>query len=113
MDTSIRTFAVRDVSRVLIAFGIIILVLNLNHYLIIYIFGIFTLIIGVLNLFSLNPQLKLIGAINMIFVAIYLILSSIILYNHIYGLLGIMVMVALSLLLSALSVRYIIYHIQN
>lgn len=113
MDTSIRTFAVRDVSRALIAFGIIILVLNLNNYLIIYIFGIITLVVGFLNLFSLKPQLKLIGAINMVIVALYLILSSILLYSHIYGLLGIMVMTALSLLLLTLSIRYIIHHIQN
>ncbi len=113
MDTSTRTFAVRDVSRALIAFGIIILVLNLNNYLIIYIFGIITLVVGVLNLFSLKPQLKLIGAINMVIVALYLIISSILLYSNIYGLLGIMVMTALSLLLLAFSIRYIIHHIQN
>lgn len=54
MDLGKKTFAVRDVSRILIAFGILILLLNFNQYLLVYVLGAFTVVMGVLNLISLN-----------------------------------------------------------
>jgi hypothetical protein len=113
MDSSKRIFAVRDVSRVLIAFGILIMVLNLNFYPLVYIFGIITMIIGFINLFSLKPQIKLYGAINMVLVGIYFLLTPFIFYYHIYGFLGVLVMAAMSLILIALSLRYIFYHLKQ
>jgi hypothetical protein len=113
MNTGKKIFAVRDVSRALIAFGILIIVLNLNHYLLVYILGIFTLIMGVLNLFSLNLWIKLIGALNMALAGIYFILSAVLLYYRTFGLLGTLVMFAMGLLLLVLSLRFIFYYLQQ
>lgn len=106
-----KTFAVRDVSRALIAFGILILAMNFNHYLLIYILGVFTLIIGILNLFSLNLRIKFIGALNMALAGVYFILSTLMIYNDIFGLLGTLIMVFLGAVLLVLSLRFIIYYI--
>lgn len=113
MELGKKTFAVRDISRALIAFGILILAMNFNHYILIYILGTFTLIIGILNLFSLNPRIKIIGALNMVLAGIYFILSTLILYTTIFGLMGSMIMVILGAVLVVLSLRFIFYFIEE
>jgi len=107
-----KIFAFRDLSRALIAFGILILALNFNRYLLIYILGSFTLIIGIINLVSLNPRIKFIGALTSILAGIYFILSPMLLYYSVFGLAGTLVMVALGLLLLALSLRFIRYYLK-
>jgi len=109
MQTDKKTFAVRDVSRALIAFGILIMVLNFNQYLIVYLFGVFTLIIGILNLFSLNLKIKLAGALNMAFAGVYFVVFALILYPNIFGLMGTLILTAMGLILLVLSIRFIIY----
>lgn len=111
MELGKKTFAVRDVSRALIAFGILILVMNFSHYLIIYIFGVFTLIMGILNLFLLNPKIKFVGALNMALAGIYFILSTVMLYTAIFGLIGTLIIVMLGAVLVVLSLRFIIYYL--
>ena len=108
MDTGKKTFAVRDVSRALIAFGVLIMVLNFNHYLIVYIFGIITLILGFLNLFSLNLKIKLAGALNMVLAGVYFILFALLLYPGIFGLLGTLLFIAMGLVLLIFSIPYIL-----
>lgn len=111
MQTDKKTFAVRDVSRALIAFGILILVLNFNQYLIVYIFGIITLIIGFLNLFSLNLKIKIIGSLNMALTGVYFLIFGVFLYPDRFGLLGSLIIIALGSILTVLSLRFIIYYL--
>lgn len=113
MEIGKKIFVVRDVSRVLIAFGIFILVLNFNQYLLVYIFGFFSLIMGFLNLFSLNWRIKFLGALNMAIIAVYLILSTILIYPKIFGWLGTLIIVALGAVLLVLSLRFIFYLYEN
>ena len=113
MTTDNKTFAVRDVSRALVAFGILILVLNFNQYLIVYLFGIITLIIGFLNLFSLNLKIKFVGSLNMAVVGFYFVILALILYPNIFGLLGALILIAMGMVLLILSMRFIIYYLSR
>lgn len=111
MKTDKKTFMVRDVSRALIAFGILIMVLNFNQYLMVYLFGIITLILGFLNLFSLNLKFKLVGALNMAVVGGYFIIMGLFLYRDIFGLLGVLILVAMGVILLILSLRFVVYYL--
>jgi hypothetical protein len=111
MQTDKKTFAVRDVSRALLAFGILIVVLNFNQYWLVYVFGIITLIMGVINLFTLNLKVKFAGALNMAVAGIYFIIFAVLLYPDIFGLLGELIITALGLVLLVLSIRFIIYYL--
>jgi len=113
MQTDKKTFAIRDVSRALIAFGILILVLNFNHYLIVYLFGIITLIVGFLNLFSLNLKIKFIGAFIMAVAGLYFFIFALILYPGIFGLLGALIFIAMGMILIILSIRFIILYLEQ
>ena len=113
MQTDKKTFAIRDVSRALIAFGILILVLNFNHYLIVYLFGIITLIVGFLNLFSLNLKFKFIGAFIMAVAGLYFFIFALILYPGIFGLLGALIFIAMGMILIILSIRFIILYLEQ
>lgn len=113
MQTDKKTFAVRDVSRALLAFGILIIVLNFNQYWFVYILGIISLIIGVINLFTLNLKLKFAGALNMAVAGAYFILFATLLYPGIFGLLGELIIASLGLFLLVLSIRFIIYYMDN
>ena len=113
MENGKKTFAVRDVSRTLIAFGILIMVLNFNQYPIVYLFGTITLIIGFLNLFSLNSKIKFIGALNMVVAGVYFIIFALILYPGIFGLLGALIFIAMGLVLLILSIRFIIFYLNQ
>ena len=113
MNTVKKTFELRDLSRFLIAFGIIVLVLNFSHNILIYLLGSFTLILGVLNLFTLDPKIKFIGALNMALVGVYFALSGLIFYYKIIGLAGALILAAMGVLLLLFSLRFIIYYIQH
>jgi hypothetical protein len=113
MQTDKKTFAVRDVSRALLAFGIIIMVLNFNQYWLVYILGIITLIMGVINLFTLNLKIKFAGALNMAVIGIYFIIFAVLLYPGIFGLLGELIIAAMGLVLLVLGTRFIIYYLEN
>lgn len=108
-----KTFAVRDVSRFLIAFGIIILVLNFNQNIVVYLFGIVTTIIGFLNLFTLNVRLKFIGALDMALAGVYFVLFAVILYPVLFGAIGNLVILVLGLVLLGLSLRFLYSYWQN
>lgn len=111
METDNRTFAVRDISRFLIAFGILILVLNFNQYWIVYLFGIITLIIGFLNLFSLNLRIKFAGALNMVLAGIYFMIFALFLYPDRFGFIGNLIIMALGLILLVFGLRFIFYYL--
>lgn len=113
METDEKTFAVRDVSRSLIAFGILILLLNFNQNWIVYLLGAVTLIIGVLNLFTLNLKIKLAGAINMVLAGIYFVVFGLLLYPDRFGLIGNLFIMALGLVLLVLSLRFIYYYLEH
>ncbi|OPY23486.1 MAG: hypothetical protein A4E26_00806 [Methanobacterium sp. PtaU1.Bin097] len=113
METDEKTFAVRDVSRSLIAFGILILLLNFNQYLIVYLFGAITLILGILNLFSLNLKIKFAGALNMALAGIYFVIFAFFLYPDRFGFIGNLIIMILGLVLLVLSVRFIYYYLKH
>lgn len=113
METDEKTFAVRDVSRSLIAFGILILFLNFNQYGIVYLFGAVTLIIGILNLFSLNLKIKFTGAVNMALAGIYFVIFALFLYPDRFGFIGNLIILALGLILLVLSLRFIYYFVEH
>lgn len=113
MKTDKKTFAVRDESRILIAFGILIIVLNFNQYISVYLFGILTSIIGFLNLFSIDPRIKFTGALDMVFTGVYFFIFALYLYSTRLGLLGTFLFTGMGLILLLLSVRFIIYLFNN
>jgi len=113
METDEKTFTVRDVSRFLIAFGIIILLLNFNQYWIVYLLGAVTLILGIINLFTLNMKIKLAGSINMALAGIYFMLFGFFLYPDSFGFIGNLIIMAMGLFLLVLSLRFIYYYIEH
>lgn len=110
MNTDKKTFAVRDVSRALIAFGILIMLLNFNQYLFVYLLGVVTLIVGIINLFTLNLKIKLVGVLNMAVAGIYFILFAVLLYPGRFGSLGNLVFLAMGAVLLVLSLRFLYYY---
>lgn len=108
-----KKFAVRDMNRILIAFGIIILVLNFNYNIVVYLFGIITLLIGFLSLFSLKLKIKLAGAVDMALVGVYFIIFALLLYPRKFGSIGNLIILVLGLLLLILGVRFILQYRQS
>lgn len=113
METDEKTFAVRDVSRSLIAFGILILLLNFNQYWIVYFLGAVTLIIGILNLFTLNLKIKLAGAINMVLAGIYFVVFGWFLYPDRFGFIGNLIIMAMGFVLLVFGLRFIYYYLEH
>lgn len=113
METSKKTFAVRDVSRFLIAFGILIMVLNFNQYLIVYLLGIVTLLLGFLNLFSLNSKVKFAGSLNMAVAGIYFVIMGLFLYRDTFGFIGTLVLILMGAVLLIFSARFILYYLSH
>ena len=111
MQTVKSTFAVRDESRFLIAFGILIIVLNLHQYWPVYIFGAITLIMGIVNLFTLNLKIKFIGALNVTAAGLYFIGFTLLLYPGIFGLIGELIIAGLGLVLIIFGIRFIIHYL--
>ncbi len=110
MNTDNKTFAVRDVSRALIAFGVLIMLLNFNQYLFVYLLGIVTLVVGIINLFTLNLKIKLMGALNMAVAGIYFILFAVLLYPDRFGSLANLVFLAMGAVLLVFSLRFLYYY---
>lgn len=113
MNVEEKIFGVRDMSRALIAFSILILAINFNHYLLVYIFGVLSLFMGILNLFSLTWWVKFIGGLDMALIGVYIILSTILLYNKIFGTIGTLVIVFLGLILLFFSLRFVHYSLKH
>lgn len=113
METDEKIFTVRDVSRSLIAFGIIILLLNFNQYWMVYLLGAVTLILGIINLFTLNIKIKLAGSINMALAGIYFMLFGFFLYPDRFGFIGNLIIMAMGLFLLVLSLRFIYYYVEH
>jgi hypothetical protein len=113
MNVEEKIFGVRDVSRALIAFSILILALNFNHYLLVYILGAFSLFMGVLNLFSLNWWVKFIGALDMALIGVYITISTLLYYSKTFGPIGSLLIAFLGLVLLFFSLRFIHYSLKH
>lgn len=112
MNIGMKKFAVRDISRFLIAFGILILVLNFKQYAVVYLLGAVTLVVGFLNLFTLNLKIKFIGAVNMAVAGVYFIIFAV-LYLDRFGSIGSLVALIMAAVLLFFSLRFIYYYQQH